>query len=283
MSAKSGSTKSTVFQVKVLRQEGPGKEQYWELHKIQYEVEMNVISVLQKLAAQSQTASGADVAPVAWECNCLEEVCGACTMVINGKVQQACTALVDRLLDEKPNEIELRPMSKFPVQRDLVVERQRAFRALEKLKTWVPVEGYYDMGPGMRQSREEQEAAYPLSQCMTCACCMEACPQYTLLDVPRLESESDEAYTQRRNEIFDQSFVGPAAISQTVLFNSNPIGKMNAVERLEALTEPGGIQVCGNAQNCVVVCPKEIPLTTSIGRAGRAVTLFKLKKWFGPS
>ena len=28
---------------------------------------------------------------------------------------------------------------------------------------------------------------------------------------------------------------------------------------------PGGIQVCGNAQNCVAVCPKSIPLTTSIG------------------
>ena len=32
--------------------------------------------------------------------------------------------------------------------------------------------------------------------------------------------------------------------------------------------EEGGIQVCGNAQNCVAVCPKKIPLTTSIGRGG---------------
>ena len=48
--------------------------------------------------------------PVVWECNCLEEVCGACTMVINGKVRQACTALVDAL----PQPIVLEPMSKFP-------------------------------------------------------------------------------------------------------------------------------------------------------------------------
>ncbi len=34
---------------------------------------------------------------------------------------------------------------------------------------------------------------------------------------------------------------------------------MNADERLDALTAAGGIQVCGNAQNCVAVCPKEIP------------------------
>ena len=50
------------------------------------------------------------------------------------------------------------------------------------------------------------------------------------------------------------------------MLNSNPIGAMNAGQRLDALIDEGGIQVCGNAQNCVRVCPKEIPLTTSIGR-----------------
>jgi succinate dehydrogenase / fumarate reductase iron-sulfur subunit len=44
----------------------------------------------------------------------------------------------------------------------------------------------------------------------------------------------------------------------------NPTGKMNAEERVRGLMGPGGIQDCGKAQNCVKVCPKEIPLTTSI-------------------
>ena len=65
-----------------------------------------------------------------------------------------------------------------------------------------------------------------------------------------------------------------------MLFNNHPTGKSLEGERLEALTGPGGIQACGNAQNCVAVCPKEIPLTTSIARAGRATTLHKIKKWF---
>jgi succinate dehydrogenase / fumarate reductase iron-sulfur subunit len=43
---------------------------------------------------------------------------------------------------------------------------------------------------------------------------------------------------------------------------------------------PGGVAACGNAQNCVSVCPKEIPLTTSIARAGRATTFAAIKKWF---
>ena len=48
-------------------------------------------------------------------------------MVINGRVRQACTALVDRLLGQRPTEIELRPMTKFPVLRDLMVDRSRMF------------------------------------------------------------------------------------------------------------------------------------------------------------
>jgi succinate dehydrogenase / fumarate reductase iron-sulfur subunit len=74
--------------------------------------------------------------------------------------------------------------------------------------------------------------------------------------------------------------LGPQAISQAVLFNAHPTRKMMASERLEALSGPGGIQVCGNAQNCVAVCPKHIPLTTSIARAGRAATLYAIKKFF---
>ena len=60
----------------------------------------------------------------------------------------------------------------------------------------------------------------------------------------------------------------------------HPTGKMNAGERLEALMEEGGLQVCGNAQNCVAVCPKSIPLTRSIARAGRALTVHAIKKLF---
>ena len=66
-----------------------------------------------------------------------------------------------------------------------------------------------------------------------------------------------------------------------MLFNTHPTGQMNADERIDALTAEGGIQVCGNAQNCVAVCPKHIPLTTSIGRAGRAATVRSVKWFFG--
>ena len=269
-----------VVRVRVLRQDAPGEESYWERFEIPYVENMNVISILQQVAAQAKSRDGRRVAPVAWDCNCLEEVCGSCTMLINGRTRMACSALVDKLLEESAEEIELRPMSKFPVVRDLVVDRSRLFRALERVKAWVPVDGSYDHGPGPRISPESQEDAYPLATCISCGCCMEACPQFTKIEVVRREDESADDFASRKKAAFDSGFVGAHAISQAMLFNGHPTGKMIADERLTALTSQGGIQMCGNAQNCVAVCPKSIPLTRSIARAGRAATVWAIRKIF---
>lgn len=273
-------TRPDFINVRVKRQDSPGKEPYWELFKIEYEPELNVISVLQRIAALGKTIDGKKTAPVAWDCGCLEEVCGSCTMVINGRVRQSCSALVDRLLEDNPDELVLEPMTKFPVLRDLMVDRQRLFRGLQRVKAWVPVDSYYNMGPGERQLRAQQEQNYPLSQCMSCGCCVEACPQYQKIEVTKKDGETDEQFEERKLAEFDEAFLGPHAISQAMLFNNHPTGKSIAGERLDALMGPGGVAACGNAQNCVSVCPKEIPLTTSIARAGRATTLHTIKKWF---
>lgn len=273
-------TAPSTFLVRVLRQDQPGEPHYWNEFDVPHEPDMNVISALQKIAENPFTAQGKHVAPVVWECNCLEEVCGSCTMLINGRVRQACTALIDHLLVDNPEAIELRPMSKFPVVRDLMVDRARMFASLEKIKAWVPVDSYYDMGPGPRQSQQQQEEAYEYSKCMTCGCCLEACPQFLKIELLRQPGESQDSFRARLREAVDRSFVGAHAIGQVELFNMNPVGKMNADERLDAITAEGGIQVCGNAQNCVKVCPKGIPLTTAIGRVGRAATLHSLKKLF---
>ena len=268
------------FAVRILRQDRPGLPNYWQTFDVEREPGMNVTTVLQRLAAHPQTASGEQVSPVAYDANCLEEVCGACTMLINGRVRQACSALVDRLLADQPGQIELQPMSKFPVIRDLVVDRDRLFRALEKLQCWIPVDGYYDAGPGPRQSQAQQEQAYPLSECISCGCCLEACPQYTKVELKQQPGESNEQYSARQEKAFDAAFIGAHAMSQAVLLNSHPTGQMTARQRIEAMIAPGGIQNCGKAANCQAVCPKEIPLMTSWARAGRAATIHVIQKFF---
>lgn len=252
-------TQAETIKVKVLRQENDHAGAHWETFNVPREVGMNVTTILQRIAANPVTADHQETTPVAFECNCLEEVCGACTMVINGRVRQACSALVDSLLADSADGIELRPMTKYPVVRDLVVNRRRMFDTLKRVKAWVQVDGYHYLGPGPRISPKEQEEMYPVSRCMTCGCCTEACPQFN-----------------------DRSpFIGPAAIAQAVLFNEHPTARIDAEARLEVLSGPGGVVDCGNSQNCVKVCPKDIPLTTAIAKAGRDVTIHKIRKFFG--
>ncbi|MCB9922259.1 MAG: succinate dehydrogenase iron-sulfur subunit [Planctomycetaceae bacterium] len=269
------------FDVRVLRQDRPAQPRYWQTFRLAREPGLNVTSVLQRISANPVTASGKHVSPVVYEANCLEEVCGTCTMLINGRVRQACSALVDHLLADHPDEIELRPLTKFPVIRDLMVDRRRLFRALEKLQCWIPVDGYYDAGPGPCQSQQQQQQAYPLSECMSCGCCLEACPQYTKIEVQRVAGETDEHFREREDTAFDSNFIGAHAMSQAVLMNSHPTGRMSATPRIAAMISPGGIQNCGKAANCQAVCPKDIPLMTSWARAGRTATLHALKSLFG--
>jgi succinate dehydrogenase / fumarate reductase iron-sulfur subunit len=63
------------------------------------------------------------------------------------------------------------------------------------------------------------------------------------------------------------------------LFNLHPSGAMHAGERLDTVMGEGGVEGCGKAQNCVEVCPKEIPLVDSIAAVGRDTTKRMLKKW----
>ncbi len=57
--------------------------------------------------------------------------------------------------------------------------------------------------------------------------------------------------------------MGPAVMGQVYLMSQHPTGAMHEDERLEGVMGEGGIEDCGNAQNCVEVCPKDIPLTTA--------------------
>src|SRR5271168_2280483 len=233
------------IKIEIKRQSGPDAAAHWDKFEIPYRPGMNVISSMMEIAANPVTADGKATTPIAYDSNCLEEICGSCAMLINGKAMMACSALIDNL--EQP--VKLEPLSKFPVVRDLGVDRSVLFENLKTVKAWVPIDGTYDLGPGPRISPEEQEAAYPLSRCISCCCCMEACPQF--------------------NE--DTGFVGAATISQVRLFNSHPTGAELKRDRLAALMGDGGIQECGYAQNCVEVCPKDIPLTRSISEVSGQV------------
>jgi succinate dehydrogenase iron-sulfur subunit len=240
--------------VRIKRRQRPDEAVRWDEFELRYRPHMNVITCLRDIAEKPVTRDGRESSPVSYDANCLEEVCGACAMIINGQPRQACSALVDHL--EQP--IRLEPLTKFPLVRDLVVDRSKMFADLKRTKCWIPIDGTHDLGEGPRMSSSTQEAGYPLARCITCGNCLEICPKVN-------------EHTQ---------FVGAAIISQVRLFNMHPTGKLHAGERLDALTGPGGIQDCDNSQNCVKVCPKGIPLTESIAAVNGQVIRHALKTWF---
>jgi len=243
--------------IRIRRQESSDKPPRWEEFSVPFTPKMTVVSCLNWIAANPTTAAGMMTTPPAWETGCLEEVCGACTMVINGRARQACSAFIEQLGDSD-EAIAIEPMSKFPVVRDLIVDRSRFFNDLKRVKTWVPIDGSLDQGPGSAVTHREQEQRHALSCCIACGCCMDACPQYK----------------------HGNKFVGAAVISQARLFNQTPVGAELKSQRIESLMEEGGVQDCGKAANCVAVCPKEIPLLESIAVIGRQATVHTVRKFF---
>jgi len=255
MSQQSSTERTIVLRVR--RQDRPDASPRWEEFAIPWRPNLNIIACLQYVAAFPVTTDGKQTTPVVYDSGCLEEVCGACTMLIDGKVRQACSALVDQVAEPgKP--IMLEPMGKFPLVRDLFVDRQRLFDDLKRAKCWVPIDGTYDLGPGPPVSQELQEQRYPLSRCISCGCCLEACPQYTPAN----------------------HFVGAAIFTQVKLFNIHPTGAALKAERLDAMMEAGGIADCGKAGNCVVVCPKEIQNLESIATIGRQTVVHAVTRFF---
>jgi succinate dehydrogenase / fumarate reductase, iron-sulfur subunit len=245
------------FILKILR--GHPGEQYFEEFELPVKPFANIITALLDIQKNPVNKQGQKVTPVVWDSGCLEEVCGSCSMLINGLPRQACTAIIDKIIEEtSSNVITLAPLSKFPLIRDLISDRTKMFENLKKVHAWIDADDSRDIGFGEKISPQKQEVMYVLSKCMTCGCCQEACPQ--------VNNHS--------------KFIGPAAIGQVRLFNTHPTGAFEKPTRLRVMMEDGGVGDCGNAQNCVVVCPKKIPLTDAIAAVGRDVTLQAIKDLF---
>ena len=212
------------FGVRVLRQNGPSQNSYWER-------DINVISGLQRMAT-------------------------------------------------RPDDIKLRPMSKFPVLQDLSWTEADSFARCSGCRP-----GCRSTGTTLRQwlrtSTVPGRTGRDLSakRVHELCCCLEACPLHVWIELRQQNDESQEEFAARQNTAYDRNSLGTHAISQVMLFNNHPISKISTAAYLNALTDEDGLQLCDNTQNCVSVCPKEIPLTTSIAHTGRAMTLQMLGCW----
>src|SRR5262252_10015159 len=117
-SAQTNGTRTHV-RLRIWRQESPDHEGRFEDFKVPYHKGANVISCLMQIQRHPVNAEGAGTTPVIWDSSCLEEVCGSCTMNINGRVRMACSSLVEKV--QEP--IVLEPLRKFPLVQRLEDDR----------------------------------------------------------------------------------------------------------------------------------------------------------------
>ncbi len=158
------------MKVKVLRQQAPGSEPYWETFLYDGPAENSVAGVLDHINYNDDITDidGRPTGRIGWECSCLQGVCGACAMVINGRPALACETFVR---DLKGDTVEIRPLRKFPVVRDLIVDRSAIHESLKETNVFI---GEY------RPSDDSDHGhQYGAAKCLKCGLCLEVCPNYT--------------------------------------------------------------------------------------------------------
>ena len=157
------------MRVNILRQQAPDSEPYWESFDYDGPADNTVAGVLDYINYHDDIidASGKRTTRIGWECSCFQGICGACAMVVNGVPALACETFVK---DIKGCAIEIRPLRKFPVIHDLIVDRSSIHENLKQMNVYI---GEYQ--PSAHGDHAQQ---YSVAKCLKCGLCLEVCPNY---------------------------------------------------------------------------------------------------------
>lgn len=179
-----------------------------------------------------------------WNSSCEHGQCGTCSVRINGKPMLACELLVENAVAEfKTTVFTIQPLSIAPVIRDLVIDIEKAYRRIDRVKPYLidPVtpahQDHINRIPPDRLS-----FFVSATRCINCFCCADAC----------LSNH--------------RSFLGPNAMLAAIVRAMDPREKARA-ERLNTLYRHDGVYRCHTSMACSCVCPKEIDVAHFIALA----------------
>lgn len=225
------------MRIKVLRQESPDAEPFWEEFDYDGSRDTTVSGLLDYLNTHYREGVVDDAehtaGPISWECSCLQGVCGACAMVINGMPALACDTF---LRDLSGDEVTLQPLRKFPVIRDLVVDRTSIHENLKRFNVFI---GEYRPKDG-----EDHELQYEAAKCLKCGLCLEICPNYTT----------------------GNTFFGAVFANDCYIVHARNRKKSRDIKK--AYAQHFG-NACSKSLTCMDVCPMRIPTIASMARLNR--------------
>jgi len=185
--------------------------------------------------------------PIAFDYDCREGICGACSLVINGiphgprQATASCQLYMREFSDGDVIWIEPWRVGAFPVVRDLVVDRSACDRILQAGGFVSVRTGSAPDGNTLPVSRELAERAFTSATCIGCGACAAACPNASA------------------------SLFVAAKISHLGLLPQGQVERNARVHMMLAQMDAEGFGYCSNHRECEAVCPKEI----DIGRIAR--------------
>lgn len=236
------------FTLHVWRQEGPeapGRLVTYQVKGISPDTSfLEMMDVLNEdLVSRGET-------PVAFDHDCREGICGACSMVINGiphgpkERTTTCQLYMRHFKDGDEITVEPFRAKAFPVIKDLIVDRSALDRVMQ-------AGGYVSVNAGQAPDanavlipKPDADLAFEAATCIGCGACVAACPNASAM-----------------------LFVA-AKVNQYALL---PQGQPERVQRVIAMSEAMDAQGFGNCSNhyeCEAVCPKGVSVRF-IGRLNR--------------
>jgi succinate dehydrogenase / fumarate reductase iron-sulfur subunit len=239
------------IELRVLRQMGPSERhsRHWQRFRVALTPRTTVAGALLAIERDPRTVDGERVAPVVWEASCRPRACASCALNVDGRVRLACSSLLAEL-SPKRKPLSLTPLQRFPLVRDLLVDRSAMGKAARRMRAY----NASPTRPATSQARAAQQLA--LSRCTSCGACVEACPETQL----------------------EGAFLGAAAIAGNELSARLATSHDDASEVDAALLHHGGIAGCEGSLNCAAVCPEALPLDDAIGHAARRATRHWLRR-----
>lgn len=223
------------MKVRILRQEASDATPHWESFDYDGARGISVAGLLDHINFHDDivTDDGKKTSRIMWECSCLQGVCGACAMVINNVPALACETF---LRDLTGDVVTLRPLQKFPVIRDLVVNRNVIHEGLKRTNVFV---GEYRPKDG-----EDHTHQYTVAKCLKCGLCLEVCPNYTS----------------------GHSFLGALFANDCYLVYARNHEKSKDIRKTYAKNFGNS---CSKSLSCMDVCPMSIPTIASMARLNR--------------
>lgn len=224
--------------LKIWRQDGPahaGRMVSYRLDDVSPDM-----SFLEMLDVLNEHLIEQGVDPVAFDHDCREGICGACSLVIDGQAHgpedltTVCQLHMRHYSDGDTIHVEPWRANSFPVVKDLVVDRS-AFDRIISAGGFVSTQtGAAPDGNAMLVPKPESDQAMDAAACIGCGACVAACPNASAM-----------------------LFVAAKMSHLALLPQGGPERERRATAMVETM-DAEGFGNCTNHFECMAACPKGI-------------------------